>query len=160
MTLMTTMTITPLLPFLSPGAFSLPTSHIFPAPLECSPWQSFISSLLLWLARVSQGSAFPVAALTPLVPRSRIPPDPAIWFPYGNMLLSLATFGAARQPGPCSETNKLSGVYCISFQAALPTLNLAAFQSNQNPISGRANSTCFISSRAEEAGTILGVWRC
>lgn len=75
------------------------------------------------------------------------------------MLLLLATFEAARQPGPCSETNKLSSVYCISFQAALSTLNLAVFQNNQNPISGRANSICFISRlrEAEEAETIFGV---
>lgn len=75
------------------------------------------------------------------------------------MLLLLATFDAACQPGPCSETNKLSSVYCISFQAALSTLNLAAFQDNQNPISGRANSICFISRLrgAEEAPTIFGM---
>lgn len=75
------------------------------------------------------------------------------------MLLLLATFEAARQPGPRSETNKLSSVYCISFQAALSTLNLAAFQNNQNPISGRANSICFVSRlrEAEEDETIFGV---
>lgn len=97
--------------------------------------------------------------ITYIVPCFQIPADFAIWFPYGNMLLLLATFEAACQPGPRSETNKLSSVYCISFQAALSTLNLAAFQNNQNPISGRANSICFISRRheVEEAGTILGV---
>lgn len=42
------------------------------------------------------------------------------------------------------------------FRPHSPTLNLAAFQSNQNPISGRANSICFISSREEEAGAGFG----
>lgn len=85
--------------------------------------------------------------------------DFPIWFPYGNMLLLLATFEAVCQPGPHSETNKLSSVYCISFQAALSTLNLASFQNNQNPISSRANSICFISRLcyAEEAETIFNM---
>lgn len=77
-----------------------------------------------------------------------------IWLPDGNILVLLATFEAACQPGPFSETNKLSSVYCISFQAALSTLNLAMFQSNQNPISHCANSICYISILlyAEEVG--------
>jgi len=97
-------------------------------------WHRFCSALL-----------FSVAVITRVVPCFQALAGFPIWFPYGNMLLSLATFEAARQPGPRSETNKLSGVYCISFRAALSTLNLAAFQSDQNPISGRANPVCFIS---------------
>lgn len=76
---------------------------------------------------------------------SKIVTEFPIWLPDGNILVLLATFEAACQAGSFSETNKLSSVYCISFQAALSTLNLALFQSNQNPISHCANSICYIS---------------
>lgn len=102
-------------------------------------------------------SAFMVHAST--LPFFKILAELPIWFPDGNILLLLATFEAVCQPGPLSETNKWSSVYCISFQAALSTLNLAPFQSNQNPISRCANSICFISRQcyAEEAGGIFNL---
>lgn len=101
--------------------------------------------LLVPVLQVYNFSVFIVCTSTE--PFCKILAELPMWFPDGSILLLLATFEAVCQPGPLSETNKLSSVYCISFQAALSTLNLALFQSNQNPISPCANSICFISRR-------------